>query len=394
MTHHYLNISEDHKHLYPMYIILALFTLLYSMVRFFIPLYLNDVGFTGTEIGIFYAAFSMVGLLFVFFIGVFTDRISPRVLVALSLFLLTIHLVGIVNSKSVIIMTMLFFIGGLGKNIFSISVEAFTIKNAKKEVGKEFGIYTLSHMIPFAIGLFIGGTLLLTKSYNSIITIVGLLILPIIFLVQFVPETKKSHNSANIYFKDFKNWKVITFILMIFVFTLHWGVENVAYTLLLKTRLGLETQGMGIFIGIPVIILGLAAFKFGKMADKGFSSKQLLITAFLFSGIGFLFLGLSTNFYLSLISRIVHEIGDASFTIFLFMGAKNFFKTNRMGGDIGLIALVTIIAQMAGALIFSPMGEAYGYHIPHIICGILMVISIGLVFLFKHNVENKKQAKN
>jgi len=357
------------------YILVAITLFIQNLIGFYLPLYLDNLGFSGTQIGILMGVSWIPAIIFVFHMGIFTDRLTTKVVAGIGIVVSAMFFFGIGYYTLFGILLIVFFLGGLGNRMFIISMDSMTLKKEHKSKGTLYGIYTAVETISSALGLLVGGYLLYVSNFSLILKLLGVASLLSLILLFKIPKTKKSVNSVVAYLRDFKNPRVIWFSILLFIFTLHWGVEKVAYSLFLRENLGLNYIQMGWYMSIPVIFLAASALWFGKEYDKGFSSKKLLLFSFFVSG-GFLALmALTSNPYFSFVFRVIHEIGDGAFSIVLFTGAATYFKSEKMGGNFGLILLILGLGGFVGSLIFSPLGAAWGYEWPHIICGALVVVS-------------------
>jgi MFS family permease len=369
--------------LFATYLIVMCFYFLKDLLGFFIPLHLDALGFSGWEIGILVGIGAVSGLVLEFGIGILTDRVSFRYLVAAGLALTAFFLFGLSLSASFLFFIVVFLAKGVGRSLVEMSTDSFTLKQDHLPPGERFGIYKAVGAIPGALGLIAGGFLLFAWDFPLVLRLSAFLLLVLIIACKWIPENQKSIEKVKSYFQDFRDPKVLFFAILIFFFTSHWGLEEVAYGLFLRENLGLSLTQSGLFMGLPIIFLGLAAIAFGRAHDKGFTGRQLLLSCFILSGIGFLGMGLANNPLLAFSARVLHEIGDGAFGIFLFGGAHSLFGKARMGGDYGLIRVVVILGQLLGALLYSPIGAAYGYHVPHIICGALIAAAGVAMLAFK-----------
>ena len=379
--------NKDLKTFSTVFVMIGILSFVMHSLHFYIPIYLKDIGLTGFQIGILFSLFSIAALITIFEAGIFADRFTSRHMIIVGLIIMGASYVVFSFTKSFWLLILLFFLIGIAKNTNGIAFDSFTLKKVhKKKKGKEFGWYAMAKSLPGVAGYIVGGLLLTIISFKMFILLVGIILLGLIFLTHLIPKTKKTKEKISTYLQDFKKPRVWIFLSFIFLFTLHWGVENVAYGLYLKEHLFLSFTQMGFFIGIPIIFLSLTTLFVGKKYNKGLKMYKILIAAFLLSGIGFLGMGLTSNPIIAFIARIIHEIGDGTFVIFIFAGAAYNFGKKRIGGDFGLVILATILAAFIGALIFSPLGEAFGYNIPHTISGIIMILTaMGFFFYHKHH---------
>lgn len=370
------------------YLLVMLFRFIGGMFNFFLPLHLQASGFSGFEIGLFFATAALTSLLFEFGIGIFTDRVPIKRVVAAGFVCIALYLVGFSITASLIFMLVVFFFRGLGYSLFEMSMDSFTLKHAEGNGGRRFGIYRAVTAIPDALGILLGGAFLFILDFSLSMKIAAGITLLALLGIRHIPEVHKKPHELMAYLGDFRSRRVIFFALAILLFTMHWGVEFVAYSLFLKHNLGLNLLQIGLFIGIPIIFLGLSGMLFGKLYDGGMTSTQILVIGFLVSGGGFVAMALSTNPFVAFAFRILHEMGDGAFSIFMLGGAKKFFNKERIGGDYGLIRLIMVVGTLSGALIYSPIGARSGYEVPHIIAGALIIIAGCAILAYHTHVRN------
>ena len=148
VSDHQYHMPHKHSPFFIVFLISGFYMLAIMLVWYYIPLYLAELGFSGGQIGALYAVYTLPGMLFVFLIGMLSDRISPRIMVSAGLVLVMLFLAGLSLGPVFAIGLLLFFLGGLGVRIFNLSIDGFTLKEAKGQVGKLFGKYTAVRMIP------------------------------------------------------------------------------------------------------------------------------------------------------------------------------------------------------------------------------------------------------
>lgn len=83
--------------------------------------------------------------------------------------------------------------------------------------------------------------------------------------------------------------------------------------------------------------------------------------------------------HFSLAMRIVHEIGDGIAGLFFAIRLTKLFEHNKLGGLSSMATFTNILASSMGALIFSRIGELYGYQYPIIAGGISALIAFALM---------------
>lgn len=358
------------------FLLVILIELISSGFVFFLPIHLSAIGLSGWQIGFLFAITTIAGLFLQFFVGVLTDRAPIRWVAVAGFVFLAAHLAGFSIAMTFLSMSLIFIFRGLAHTFLSISLESFTLKKA--ENSERIGIYVLLQHLALGIGMILSGILIFSLDFPLAMQIAAGVAVLAGFLAIRISNVPGTMEGLDVYFKDFMKPRILFFAILIFLFGSHWGVEQTSYGLFLQENLRLTTQAMGIFMGVPVMFLGLGGLFFGRMRDRGMTFKQLLIVAFLVSGGAFAAMAITTDVQISFLFRIIHEIGDGAWGIFMLAGAHVLFRTERMGGSYGLVAFSGLLGAAAGTLIYGPMGDAFGYHVPHIVSGALIVASAGL----------------
>lgn len=324
--------------------------------------------------------FIIVGIFSNFIIGKLCDEVSTRKLTIAGLILTAIFYLGISFKLSFLPYLLLFILGGLGHGLFVESMNTFNLKIINHHKGKKLGYTSASGSISAAFGVVSGGILFQYFSFSSVFRTVGFVFLLLLGLVLFLPETKKCKIETKIYLKGMLNKKILLFILVIVLFALHHGAESTSYSLLLKQNFDLNMLQMGFFMGIPIVFLGITSIFLGKKYDKRIIKHESIIySALILSGIGFILFAMIQNTHLSFIFRVIHEIGDGAFILYLFLGVFNNFSKKAVGGSMGVITTLKITSAAIAAFIFGPIGKSFGYQWPHYTAGIAMLLCIPLL---------------
>jgi len=328
--------------------------------------------------------FTLTGLLFSFMIGVISDSIKQKYLLLIGVILFFIFCFGLTKTTTFGFLLALFAFGGLANVIIVRTTETLVLKSTdRKNKGKKLSIYHVFRTLPFVIGIVIGGYLIQTQGFIFLFKISAILCAGVLIPVLWIKDTKLFHSPIVSYFKDLKRRKVFYFCLTIFIFGLHFGAEQTAYSPFLKINLGLDIIHSAYYMGAVVIFLLISTLVTGKLIDKGVSGVKILSYSMLLSGVGSVLSAITTYVPFSIIGRMIHDIGDGAFILSISTGVVSLFDKERMGGNAGFIHMITIISTVVGALIFGPIGFSYGYHIPHIISGLLSIIAFVMIWIFR-----------
>jgi len=354
---------------------------LYFSALLYFPVYLAGIGKSGIEIGFLFALSSITALVLIFPMGIMNDKILSKKLFIASFIIIGMSYLLASLSELSIVLIFAFILFGLGSNLSTASLDSLYYKCVRKNMERSAGIYNFSSALGSASGIVLTGFLLVRYDFRFFLIVAGGVFLLSSILGLRLPRTETKIVSLPEYWKNFKSEEVIIFAGIMFLYAMHFGAENTSYTLFLKNNLGLGFAGMGIYMAIPILILSVLSLKIGRMLEK-INMKNLLSFGIVLSGIGHILMTIQ-NVPVSFFFRIIHEIGDATVLVILVFGISKLFKRSHVGGLNGLFTLVITIAVVLGSLIFGPIGETFGYHIPLIVSGIIMLTALPLVVIQK-----------
>jgi len=352
--------------------------------QFFIAIFLKSLGFSGWQIGFLIAVLLTTSILSSVNFGVWSDRHSIRKMVALGFILSALYYLALSFTPSFGVMIIVFIIGGLGSNVVGIALSSLTFKNVgEEEIGKKFGVFRGITFLAVTLGMFLGGYLIEVVDFVLTFRISAVLSLLSLLLCLCIEKNKTFSFGLKKYKKDLWKKDVLVFSFVLFLFATHWGAENTSYSLYLREHLGLNLFQVGMYMGVAVIVLGIAIFLLGLQFDKGLVLGKLLGWGLFISGLGHVLM-INSNVWISLFWRCFHEVGDAAVFLFLMLGINKYFPKRRVGGLAAVISVVTIAGNVFASLIYGPIGESFGYHVPIIASGIsTLLILVGFKFAVK-----------
>jgi len=364
----------------PTLIISAKNFLVFSIL-FYLPLYFAGLGFSGLRIGLLLSLFAITSLFSSFLAGLLSDRLPVRYLSACSFFLLIICFVTLSRVDHFWIMAACLFIGGLGNNIADLSMTSFVLKvSDRREGGARIGIFNCMKQLASGIGALSGGLLIAELPFQKVFFLLGCaFFLPIVLALLLKKITTFSYSLGH-YRGDLRKKEIIFFLMLVFVFTLHWGAEGTSYSLLLKEGFSLSQRAIAWYMGSIWILFSLFIFGISRTIKESTPLHWIIYPGLLLSGTGHI-LFTYPSLPLSYLFRLVHECGDAAFEMYLMVGMHRYFPLERLGGTSGVVLTVTLAGRLLGSLIFGPMGEHYGYHYPFILSGVMTLLCLPLVWI-------------
>ena len=371
------------------YMIVFFHNLIRHFTFFLFPLFFLEIGLNGFQTGLLMAIFTVVGLLFSFHVGVKCDQMHQRTLLIGGVILFAMFCVGLLYTVNIWILVILFVMGGLGTLVIKRATETFIYKATDhKKKGKEMATLAVMYDSPFIFGILLGGYLVHNFGFNLVFKLSAICTLALLVVVWRIKKNEVCKFAVQDYLKELKDKNVLYFCLVIFIFALHFGAEQVAYAPFLKQNLGLSISGLSYYMAIVMVPLVISAIVCGGMIDRKFNKQKLLYYSMLLSGIGGFMFAATSNTVVSLLWRVLHEIGDGAFIVMISVGIISLFDKKKVGGHAGFVNVVIVLAVVVGSLIFGPIGYRFGYHLPHIISGALAIVASIMILIFTKFKKN------
>jgi len=357
-------------------------------ISFFWAIFYNSIGFTGGQIGIILASSTVVGLLTLIPSGFFNDRIRSKNLVSIALLMIATQYIGISQNHEFPVVLMFALIGGFGYNLYLTSADSIFYKTIgqTKERAKSIGIYQGINYLSLGLGMMASGYVLSTNiPFENLIFYFGLGFLVLAVVSRILPSTITTKFNLLNYKKDLFNSRILIFLIVIFMFAIHFGAEQTSYGLFLEKYLGLTGLQIGLYMGTAVFLMGIWSVIFARLLKK-IQARSLLYTGLIASSLGHLLMVNSDPVY-SFIFRVFHEAGDAAMFVFFAYGISTMFDTKRIGGNNSIFLLFITLGGTLGALIFGPMGEKYGYDVPFTVTGYVLFTALLIAIIFHKKIK-------
>lgn len=362
-------------------------SLLMSGVYFFLPLYLkHQLHFSGWQIGALYAAASLNALLVTFPLGVAGDRYPLVYPLRMGLVLSGLCLWGLGRLQAFLPYLLAFWGFGLGLHAFRIALDTVLFKSVGHSSVRALAHYNSWRMAGMMLGTLSGGFLFYRLGFAVSLQLLAIVPLLLLLPTYKLPRLHLHRSPLWQYGRDFWQRPVLFFATWLFLFCLHWGAETTSYGLFLQENLRLSPQGMGLYMATEFAVLAATAYLYGRSWYGRLSPLTFLSLALLTSGLGHILMTIP-SVAVSLGWRLVHGFGDALILMESYTTIARLFQVERIGGNSSLISLVSISGSFAGALLFGPLGAAWGYHWPLILSG---CISLGLLPLAYWGLQGRQ----
>lgn len=178
---------------------------------------------------------------------------------------------------------------------------------------------------------------------------------------------------------------VLAFLIAGFIGLFSETALNVALTDLMK-EFNIEsatiqwlTTGYLLTMGILVPLSGLLM--------QRFTTRQLFITALVFSCIGAIIGAVASSFGILMVSRVIQAVGTALLLPLMFNTVLVIFSVEKRGAAMGLIGLVIMFAPAVGPTIAGLLVEALNWHYIFWISLIFLAIALMIGIFTMQNVS-------
>ena len=353
----------------------------------YIPLYLESLGFTHFQISFLISLFSLFPLLLVIPFGMFSDRISPKGLIVLGIFLISLFSLLVSFFDSFRAFLLLFLVGGVGTSIFLVSCSSLYYKLlGGGNRGRKLGFFSSVGMLGYGTGPLLGSLLLGILDLQNLFTFIFFMALPFLGLSFFLMDVRPEPFRLRMYRKDLSRFEVLILVGITFLIAIHFGAERTSLSLFLKFNAGVAEDRIGIIFFCVGITLALVIFVLGFLSDIHGNLKTFLFLGLIISGTFNIAMLLVQGFFAALTVRLLHVVGDSAYLIAQRIAISNLFTSNRIGGNIGVLNTTTTLGSFVGAIM---SGMVPGYVYPFVISGVLSLFGAFALFFLRPDFAPK-----
>jgi len=368
--------SQNKRDIYPA-ALHGIFSFVTSASNFFLPIFFSEnLGFTGAQIGALYAMQAITGVLAAFPAGWGNDRVTSRSLVATGLAVQSAAFILMATVKPFPIYFLVFFFWSMAFNLYRISMDVQVLKTDQGAgFAKRILIFQALRFSGLAIGTAAAGYFLAHFDFRVCLLAIAAACFSLTIFAKNLSPTPVAKPDLTEYSGDIRQPKVLLFALWFFAFSLHWGAEMTCYGLFLRQEMHLSLIGVGWYMAGEFGAMALCFFVLlhYRQAFERRSIRSIAIVGLVLSAIGSLGM-LIHPVEISFVFRMAHGVGDALILLILYLRISRLFAIERMGGNTGFLNLAAMLGLCSGALIFSPVGDHFGYATPFWISGILLFV--------------------
>ncbi len=357
-----------------------------GLVSPLLPLYAQDMGATGTQLGIIFAAYGISNSILTPIMGRLSDRRGRKIFLIIGLLFYSIISLGYVWAANVSQLTLVRAIqGAAGAMIIPIAMAYIGDLSPEGEEGKWTGYANAAFFSGFGIGPLLGGALAERFGINaSFYAMGGLCLLAFLVAIRFLPriEQRKIGEKSRLSLKEMSTSPIIRGL---FSFRLVQAVARGGIMTFLPifaaASMGLGTTLIGILLTVNFLpMIALIALG-GRLADR-FNKKTLVILGNLIYLITVTLIPLANTFWQQVWLSIPRAIGGA-----LSMPAATAMTVEEgrkfgMGSTISILMMAMSIGMAVGPTLSGVISDLVGVNAVFYFGGAIGLIGTGLFAWF------------
>jgi multidrug resistance protein len=357
-----------------------------GLVSPLLPLYAQDLGATGTQLGIIFAGYGISNSILTPIMGRLSDRRGRKLFLCIGLAGYAIISLGYVWAANVSQLTLVRVIQGVaGAMIIPIALAYIGDLSPEGEEGKWMGYANAAFFSGFGIGPLLGGALTERFGMNaSFYAMGGLCLLAFLVAVLFLPEIRqrKIGEKVRLSFKDMSRSPMVRGL---FSFRLVQAVARGGLMTFLPifaaTYIGLGPALIGVLLTVNFLpMIALLALG-GRLADK-FNRKTLVILGNLTYLISVALIPLANTFWQQLWLCFPRAIGSA-----ISMPAATALTVEEgrkfgMGSTISILMMAMGVGIAIGPLLSGVIADLVDVNAVFYFGAIIGLIGTGLFIWF------------
>ncbi len=376
---HHAALPKSHT-LYTIAIIGFIFTL-----HVVLPVYSNSsfLSLFASErnVGLIYMLGSAITILGFLFAPILIRKIGNYRTTLSLIFAQAVLIFGLISTNDPRWIAVFFALQSAVVGLIGFCIDIFLEVNTKSEhVGAVRGVFLTTLNVAWIIGPFIGSMIIDGgEKYRDVYTASLFLLFPLFYLVyKNFPRFKDPHYQHPSFHQTLRYfWKnhdhsrlfIINTVLQVF-----YAWMTVYSTLYLHSTIGLSWPQIGVIIAIMLLPFALIELPLGKLADKKYGEKEIMMAGFAILGIATIALTFitTTNMWVWAFALLLTRIGAAAAEIMI---ETYFFKTTppQDSNILGTFRITRYISYfiaplLTGAVFLFTPNQSYQFAVLGIIC--------------------------
>ena len=344
-----------------------------------------EIGISAQVAGVIVGLFSFTSLFSRPFCGIMADRFNNKLLLLISMALMTVGLVGFAYAEATGAFFFFRIVNGLGFAVSStVQVALATRYIPKGKMGEGIGYLGLGNILGSAVAPGIGISISDAMGIRPMLLVSAALPAIACLVLPLLKKTQQSITAAarKIRFQDILDPSAFPYSISAGVFSFGNGIIN-AYIVLFATSRGVES--IALYFTIYAICMLLIRPLSGKLMDR-FGIRWTVYPGIMLTLLSFVLLASSTSLPMILASSVIRAIGQGSAQPSLQAGCVNYMGKERAGVATSTYYLFCDVGQgigpMLGGVIVGSMAGAAGYGFLFWLCAGLMLLNLLFIAWF------------
>jgi multidrug resistance protein len=351
-----------------------------------LPIYANELGASGTMIGLITASFAIMQFLFAPFWGGLSDRFGRRPILLASIGLMGMSYLLLAQAESLWLLLLSRMLAGVGAANISTANAFISDVTPAKDRSKNFGLVGAAFGLGFIFGPPLGGFLkdhfgMASVGYVSAAMAGGNLLMAYFMLPESLHEEERTGkkrlfpNPFGEIIRVLPRKQLSRLILSNFLFLSAFSMMQITASLLWKGQFELSEAEIGYtfaFVGVTMAIVqgGLIG-----PFTRWFGEKRLYVVGSILMAMGLAILPLVPPDYfvpLELVGLLLISFGNAFFTPSIFSLISQRAGRQEQGKILGLMQSVGSLSRVVGPFIGGTLYGAF-YYLPFLVAAGAMV---------------------
>lgn len=341
------------------------------------------------HVGIFYTAYSIITfILLTFFAPVILRKVGNYFLSLILIILEISSLAGLVLFQKPLFLVACLFVSFIVVSFFYYSLDIYLEGlSSDRSTGKVRGAYLTATNLGWVFAPILAGQIIHGNNYHNIFVTALIILAPAFLILLFclknfkdtVYETKPVWRSLKQVFqsKNLRNIFGVNFLLHFF-----YSIMVIYMPLYLNKYMGIGWDKIGIIFSIMLIPFVLVQVPLGRLADKKYGEKEILIIGFILMAITASiasFVGVNASIWLWAVVLFVSRIGAASVEV---MSDTYFFKkVDSLNSDtISLFRTASPIAYIIGPFFASFLLAYLNVDLKYLFTALGITMLLGVYF--------------
>lgn len=341
------------------------------------------------HVGIFYTLYSVVTLIVLtFFAPIILRKLGNYFLSLILIILEALALTGLVVFQTPTFLVASLFLSFIVVSFFYYSIDIYLEGlSSDRSTGKTRGLHLTATNLGWVFAPILAGQIVRGDDYQRIFAVALIILAPAILILLFALknfkdtkyETKPVWTNLGIVFrsKNLRNIFGVNFLLHFF-----YSIMVIYMPLYLNKYMGIGWDKIGIIFSIMLVPFVLVQAPLGRLADKKFGEKEILIIGFILMAVATAwttFVGVSSSIWVWAILLFVTRIGAASVEV---MSDTYFFKkVDILDSDtISLFRTAGPIAYILGPIFASFLLAYLNLDLKYLFTALGITMVLGVYF--------------